>query len=98
MDEIDPVDGPFDLLELVKRISALPDTKGLKVCISSRPESSFKLGLDPYPKLRLQDLTKQDVEIFVKDFTRNKCSFGLSGIDETEFVQEIVSKANGVFL
>jgi hypothetical protein len=98
MDEIDPADGPFDLLELVKRISALPDTKGLKVCVSSRPESSFKLGLDPYPKLRLQDLTKQDVEIFAKDFTRNKCSFGLSGIDETEFVQEIVSKANGVFL
>jgi hypothetical protein len=98
MDEIDPADGPFDLLELVKRILALPDTKGLKVCVSSRPESSFKLGLDPYPKLRLQDLTKQDVEIFAKDFTRNKCSFGLSGIDETEFVQEIVSKANGVFL
>ena len=98
MDEIDPADGPFDLLELVKRISALSETKGLKVCVSSRPESSFKLGLDPYPKLRLQDLTKQDVEIFAKDFTRNKCSFGLSGIDETEFVQEIVSKANGVFL
>jgi hypothetical protein len=98
MDEIDPADGPFDLLELVKRISALPDTKGLKICVSSRPESSFKLGLDPYPKLRLQDLTKQDVEVFAKDFTRNKCSFGLSGIDEAEFVQEIVSKANGVFL
>lgn len=48
MDEIDPADGPFDLLELVKRISALPDTKGLKVCVSSRPESSFKLRLDPY--------------------------------------------------
>jgi hypothetical protein len=98
LDEIDPRDGPFDLLFLVKRISSLPESKGLKVCVSSRPEASFNLGLEPYPKLRLQDLTKHDVEVYTKDFLKTKCSFNLSGIDESQFINEIVGKANGVFL
>jgi hypothetical protein len=98
LDEIDPRDGPFDLLFLVKRISSLPESKGLKVCVSSRPEASFNLGLEPYPKLRLQDLTKHDVEVYAKDFLKTKCSFNLPGIDESQFINEIVGKANGVFL
>ncbi|KAN0107891.1 hypothetical protein V8E51_007633 [Hyaloscypha variabilis] len=98
LDEIDPRDGPFDLLLLVERISSIPQSKGLKVCVSSRPEASFNRGLKTYPKLRLQDLTKYDVEVYTKDFVKTKCSFDFSGIDESQFTEEIVNKANGVFL
>jgi hypothetical protein len=98
LDEIDSRDGPFNLLVLVERISSLPNNKGLKVCASSRPEASFILGLKNYPKLRLQDLTKHDVEVYANDFLKTKCTFNLSGIDESQFLGEIVNKANGVFL
>jgi hypothetical protein len=98
LDEIDPRDGPFDLLHLVRRISSIPKNNGLKVCASSRPEASFIQGLTTYPKLRLQDLTKHDVEVYAKDFFQTKCTFNLSGIDESQFTDEIVNKANGVFL
>ena len=82
LDEIDPRDGPFDLLHLVRRISSIPKNSGLKVCASSRPEASFIQGLTTYPKLRLQDLTKHDVEVYAKDFLQTKCTFNLSGIDD----------------
>jgi hypothetical protein len=98
LDEIDPRDGPFDLLHLVRQISSIPKNNGLKVCASSRPEASFIQGLTTYPKLRLQDLTKHDVEVYAKDFLQTKCTFNLSGIDESQFTDEIVNKANGVFL
>ncbi|KAH8759110.1 hypothetical protein F5882DRAFT_366438, partial [Hyaloscypha sp. PMI_1271] len=98
LDEIDPRDGPFDLLHLVRRISSIPKNSGLKLCASSRPEASFIQGLTTYPKLRLQDLTKHDVEVYAKDFLQTKCTLNLSGIDERQFTNEVVNKANGVFL
>lgn len=98
LDEIDPVDGPFKVLNLIERLSTLSSHNRLKFCVSSRPENAFKARLGSCPKLRLQDLTKLDVEVYAKEFVKNKCSFDLSGIDETAFIEEIVSKANGVFL
>jgi hypothetical protein len=98
LDEIDPKDGPFDLLSLVKRISSPSENKGVKVCVSSRPETSFKLGLERCPTLRLQDLTRGDMEIYATDFVRSKYSFNLSSIKKTSFIDEIVTKSDGVFL
>jgi hypothetical protein len=98
LDEIDQIDGPFGLLNLIERISAVLQAKSLKFCVSSRPENAFKLRLGSCPKLRLQDLTMLDIEVYAKDFVENKCSFDLSGIDERDFIKEIVTKANGVFL
>jgi hypothetical protein len=98
LDEVDPEDGAFDLLSLVNRVSSSSKNIGVKVCVSSRPETSFKLGLEPFPKLRLQDLTKRDMEAYATDFLRTKCSFGLSSIGENKFIEEIVRKASGVFL
>ena len=98
LDEIDPKDGPFDLLSLVNRVSSHSENKGVKVCVSSRPEASFKLGLEQYPTLRLQDLTRRDMEVYATDFLRSKCSINVSGIKQKAFIDEIVTKANGVFL
>jgi len=98
LDEIDPKDGPFDLLSLVNRISSHSENKAVKVCVSSHPDTSFKLGLEQYPTLRLQDLTRRDMEVYATDFVLSKCSFNLSGIKQKAFIDEIVTKANGVFL
>jgi hypothetical protein len=98
LDEIDLEDGPFDILSLVKQISSPAENKGFKVCVSSRPETSFKRGLERYPKLRLQDLTRGDMKMYATHFLRTKCAFHLSGIHEKLFIGEIVTKSGGVFL
>lgn len=97
LDEIDQKEGPFDLLELVKQISTSPSTKGVKLCVSSRPEPTFIQGLGRFPKLRLQDLTHQDMQAYISNFLQAN-PFDFEGIDEEEFVDRVTHKAEGVFL
>ncbi|TVY43928.1 Vegetative incompatibility protein HET-E-1 [Lachnellula subtilissima] len=97
LDEIDQKEGPFNLLELVKRISHAPSTKGVKLCVSSRPEPVFIRGLEIFPNLKLQDLTRQDMQAYVSSFLQtNPFDFGKT--NEKEFVDRVVVKAEGVFL
>jgi len=97
LDEIDQEEDPFDLLRLVKRISNHPDTIGVKLCVSSRPEPSFLRGLEGILSLRLQDLTRSDMEAFIRNFLQN-VDLDLVGIDKQDFLERIVDKAEGVFL
>ncbi|TVY90314.1 Vegetative incompatibility protein HET-E-1, partial [Lachnellula willkommii] len=97
LDEIDQKEGPFNLLQLVKRISHYPNTKGVKLCVSSRPEPTFIRGLGRFPNLRLQDLTRQDMQAYVSSFLQaNPVDF--EETDEKRFVDKVVIKAEGVFL
>lgn len=74
----------------------------IKVIVSSRPISGCVNAFRGCPTLRLQDLTRHDMEIFVKG---NLSSHG-SMVDLTkrfpqqakEIVNEIKTKASGVFL
>ena len=62
----------------------------LKCCLSSRPLRPFELGLESYPKLMLHKLTRPDITNFVTD------SLGES--TEDYLIEDIVEKANGIFL
>ncbi|TVY49615.1 Vegetative incompatibility protein [Lachnellula occidentalis] len=97
LDEIDQNEGPFDLLELVERISHSPSTKGVKLCVSSRPELTFSRGLERCPQLKLQDITHQDMRTYVNSFLQAN-PFDFEEMDEKQFVDTVVSKAEGVFL
>ncbi|KAF4624989.1 hypothetical protein G7Y89_g13181 [Cudoniella acicularis] len=74
----------------------------VKIVVSSRPISACVSVFRTYPTLRLQDLTKHDMDIFVK----GNLSSHWSMVDLTrrfpreanELVQEIKTKAAGVFL
>ena len=74
----------------------------VKVCLSSRPWRIFAEILDQCPRLRLQDLTEPDIRIFVTDELvqngRMKSLQELGAGLSTEFVDEIVYRAEGVFL
>jgi len=37
-----------------------------KLCISSRPEQIFNLALSHYPKLRMQDLNRPDIDVIIR--------------------------------
>jgi hypothetical protein len=74
----------------------------VKFCLSSRPWLVFEDAFQDLPGLRLQDLTFNDIRIFVADRLEGyhrMCKLSREQPDHaSELVREIVSKANGVFL
>ncbi|KAI4250905.1 MAG: hypothetical protein LQ352_005181 [Teloschistes flavicans] len=85
------------LLEIVRLLSESP---GCKICVSSRPEQTFRQEYQDCRQLRVQDLNKEDLTKMVaeklkpcleKDVVNDRNS-----IDR--FVYNLVSKAEGVFL
>ncbi|KIM93793.1 hypothetical protein OIDMADRAFT_207997, partial [Oidiodendron maius Zn] len=73
-----------------------------KICISSRPLLVFEEVFGKSPQLRLQDLTYMDVQTYVKDnLSSNRRYQALATREQIrapKLVQEIVQKADGVFL
>jgi hypothetical protein len=97
LDEIDPNENPFDLVQMLKALLSHSNTTGIKLCVSSRPEPSFNKALKQVPKLRLQDLTRPDMQAYVKNFLQRE-PFDFDEIERAKFVKSVVYKADGVFL
>jgi len=55
LDEIDPHEGPGEILGLVQELVRIPVVHG--ICVSSRPEPAFQTCLKNLPSLHLHDLT-----------------------------------------
>ena len=100
IDGLDEYDGDSqEMIRLFNEITKLPNAK---ICISSRPWIMFEDSFKAFPNLRLQDLTYDDMKLFV----RGNLELHPRWIQLTEespsqardLVQEIMSKANGVFL
>lgn len=104
IDGLDEFEGEGELSDLVALITSWSQHPNIKVCVSTRPwtifEANFGNGITP--SLRIQDLTSDDIALFVQD------SFGSSPLMKVlqeanpsrapDFHQSIVSKAEGVFL
>ncbi|KAI6329436.1 hypothetical protein MCOR30_005577 [Pyricularia oryzae] len=77
------------------------DKASVKLCVSSRPELRFENVLREYPRLRLQDLTHDDLQTFAKtalvDELYTKFASESSPAIE-EFANRLLGKAEGVFL
>jgi hypothetical protein len=100
VDGMDEYEGDGEqLAELFKTISSSPF---IKVCLSSRPWAEFEDVFENYPSLRLQDLTCEDIRLYVQDkFHRNEKIQRLNRSNPHKIAfltKNIVAKANGVFL
>lgn len=100
VDGLDEYDGGHGkIVELIQDISKLAD---VKVCISSRPLKIFEDTFRSAPKLCLEDLTSQDIRQYAMDRLGENARFKQLTLEEPvkapEFVEEIVRKADGVFL
>jgi len=96
LDEIDRYEGSADLINLIYTLS---NFSNMKVCVSSRPEREFIHAFKDKQKMRLQDLTENDIRIVVTAFLEKHQSSRVE--DETnreEIVKLVLEKANGVFL
>ena len=91
-------------LELVGLLRRLAGHSDFKLCVSSRPWNAFRSAFESsVPRIRLEDLTRPDINHYVKDRIRLGCrSFGgLSDLKEADLValmEDIVNRAEGVFL
>lgn len=100
IDGLDEYDGDHDAMaELFHDFTSSED---VKVCLSSRPLIVFEEAFRQCPKLRLQDLTYNDINEFVVSRLCSKRRFQLLAQKQPEkadqLVDEIVTRANGVFL
>jgi hypothetical protein len=99
IDGLDEFDGDHE--ELAKLFKLVAQSSNVKICLSSRPWQVFQDGFGSLPNLRLQDLTYLDIYKYVKGkFEQSEAFQKLSKKDTASesLVQEIVEKANGVFL
>jgi hypothetical protein len=71
--------------------TASPDD--VKICVSSREYNVFLNGFSSERRIRLQDLTKEDMQRYVRDKLQST-----EGPDSEKLVQAIVDKGNGIFL
>jgi hypothetical protein len=97
LDEIDEHEGPFDLIELIRKIR---DQANTKACLASRPDREYFDEYSKLPMMKLQDLTESDIYHYAATELRKYCvNSELDYNTETEkIVKLIVSRANGVFL
>lgn len=103
LDEIDPADGPLELLDLVEKF---PRYRNMKLCLASRPEPLLQGRLSAYPHLRLQDLTRADLDRYARDHIKltgtidDENTVNSSWISNAPWhlIESIVVKAEGVFL
>lgn len=100
LDEVHPSEGPLELLDLILRF---PSCGHIKLCLSSRPEPILEELLSGNPKLRVQDLTRPDLERVARDHIKltGSASDGtlLKGLGiNGDLIQLLVDKAEGVFL
>ena len=101
IDGLDEYDGdPNDIVTVLESLRSWPD---IKLCISSRPWNEFKDAFGRYSDLQLalEDLTREDIKIYVRDTLEENSRFrALKFKDDRsqDLVLEIVTKARGVFL
>ena len=103
IDGLDEYEGNnHDLVRVVRSIITENPVSNLKIYVSSRPETVFEDGFTVCPKLRLQDLTKKDIDIYVRDKLNETRNMQLllesdpTGIND--LVAQITDKSSGVFL
>lgn len=101
VDGLDEFSGDTEqLCMLFKRLEK--ESKMAKFCLSSRPWVTFQEHLGVCAKLRLQDLTSRDIDIYVRDkFQSSRAFMKLTARDPQlleSLKNEITEKAQGVFL
>jgi hypothetical protein len=83
-------------------VKSLTTSANIKVLVSSRPIDMCVAAFSSAPQLRLQDLTKLDIEIYVKDAIHSHpCVADSNYLSDTTIqglIKNIRSKASGVFL
>jgi len=100
IDGLDEYDG--DHLEIISLLRQIPSNSNVKLCISSRPLLVFEQVFAECPRLCLQDLTVDDIQLYVQDKLNEHKA--MSKLQHKEpnltrlLIKKIVDMSSGVFL
>jgi len=100
IDGLDEYEG--DHAEIVALFEGVLTSESTKICVSSRPWLVFKNSFANHPTLKLQDLTKDDIEKYINEMLGE--SNHMAELQEREsdeaasLIQDIARKSSGVFL
>ncbi|KAJ9299002.1 hypothetical protein DTO271G3_3244 [Paecilomyces variotii] len=101
IDGLDEYEGKsFEHWELAKSLQKWAQSQDIKICVSSRPHNQFMetFSDDPSLRVRLHELTQGDMSRFCRSAFENSAMFHRVSNIYQDFVEEIVKKAEGVFL
>lgn len=103
VDGLDEVTGTEQArIELNDYLLSLAEMPHVKMCVSSRPWNIFRDAFTGFPNLRLEDLTRNDIYVFVVAHLSEHPQFQeISKYDRAtadDIVHQICQKASGVFL
>ncbi|KAH5068687.1 hypothetical protein HBH95_191200 [Parastagonospora nodorum] len=100
IDGLDEFDG--DSKELIELVLSIADHPHVKICVASRPWLVFSDAFADRPSLRLEDLTRNDVQNYIKSFFANNQHYTrLARLEPTgasSLIDSIAEKSAGVFL
>lgn len=101
IDGLDEYEG--DHLELVNILAGIAECSNIKICVSSRPWLDFSDAFEGSPwKLRLQNLTGQDISRYVRDKLEEDERFkrlqSNANIAASELINDVGVRSEGVFL
>lgn len=100
LDEFVPRSNEDDILQIVTDLGSIPS---IKLCLSNREEPRFKDYFTKVSKLRLQNLTQQDMHRFIRAellrcLSSSQRSRRIGQLEMEEICQIMEDKAEGVFL
>lgn len=99
LDEFEQGDDMDNLLDLIEALSSLGK---VKICVSSRPEPHISNRMSKYSRIRLQDLTANDIRICIRDSLHHaRARYSPTAVDDeriNHIVRVMTAKAEGVFL
>ena len=100
IDGLDEYDG--DHQEIVTLFEAMAKSSTTKILVSSRPWLSFKNAFNAYPKLILQDLTREDIKKYAETMLTSSSRMTKlqkeDPLSANTLIGDIVEKFSGVFL
>ena len=83
-------------------VKSLATSANIKLLVSSRPVDTCIAAFSSAPQLRLQDLTRPDIEVYINDIVRSHPYIAEYKFVSRQIVQELIediqNKASGVFL
>jgi hypothetical protein len=90
LDEFEPLDGNYS--DLLDAVMGLQSGSNIKLCVSSRPETSFTNRLADVPSISLQELNFHDIKKYVAG------KLETPGIALTYLSYKVTIRAEGIFL
>ncbi|KAF4500410.1 NACHT domain containing protein [Fusarium agapanthi] len=96
LDEIMDDEGVGVLIDFLDTLQEPPHL--VKVCMSSRPESTIRTRMGRSPDMKMQDLTRNDIKQYARANLEKEVSLTNSSMCIEDLVTDISDKAEGVFL